>query len=69
MHVVDRHRVDADPDPTFHFEADRDKDPHSTLSFTLLYVVENLEFSFYVQQCQSSRQRHSFSSLGSIHLY
>jgi hypothetical protein len=28
--VVDRHRVDADPDQTFHFDAD----PDPTLSFT-----------------------------------
>jgi hypothetical protein len=26
--VVDRHRVDADPDPTFHFYADPDPDWH-----------------------------------------
>jgi len=27
--VVDRHRVDADPDPTFLFDADPDPDPTS----------------------------------------
>ncbi len=25
--VVDRHRFDADPDPTFHIDADPDPDP------------------------------------------
>jgi hypothetical protein len=31
---MDRHRVDADPDPTFHFNAGPDPDP--TLSFNML---------------------------------
>jgi hypothetical protein len=72
--MVDRHRVDADhdPDPTLFFEAESDPDPDSTLSFTLLYMLENLKFLFYLQQCQFSRQRHrchKFSSLDCIHLY
>jgi hypothetical protein len=32
--VVDRHRFDADPDPTFHFDGDPDTDPDPTLSYT-----------------------------------
>jgi hypothetical protein len=32
--VVDRHRFNADPDPTFHFDADLD--PDSTPSFQLV---------------------------------
>ncbi len=27
--VMDRHRVDADPDPAFHFDTDPDPDPDS----------------------------------------
>jgi hypothetical protein len=27
--AVDRHRFDANPDPTFHFDAGPDQDPHS----------------------------------------
>ncbi len=29
--VVDRHRFDADQDPTFHFDANQDPDPGQTL--------------------------------------
>jgi hypothetical protein len=34
--VVDRHRIDAgpDPDPTFHFNTDTDSGPNPILSFT-----------------------------------
>ncbi len=39
--VVDGHRFDADPDPTYHFDAYPDPDPYSTLSYT---TVENLIF-------------------------
>jgi hypothetical protein len=39
---VDRHRFDADPDPTFHFDADPDPDPISNFSTQ----VENQKFVF-----------------------
>jgi len=32
--LMDRHRVDACPDPTFYFDADPDQDPDPTPSFT-----------------------------------
>jgi hypothetical protein len=32
---VDRHRVDADPDPTFHFDADPDPDLDPALRFDI----------------------------------
>jgi hypothetical protein len=32
--VLDRHRFDANPDPTFHFDPDLESDPDPTPSFT-----------------------------------
>ncbi len=46
---MDRHRFDADPDPTFHSDADPDADLSS--SFTHVGKSENF-FYFYSQQCQ-----------------
>ncbi len=47
--VVDRHRFYAFPDPdlTSHFDAD----PYPTLSFIVLYLLQNHKF-FYSQKCQ-----------------
>jgi hypothetical protein len=33
INVVDRHRFDADPDPTFQFDAYPDQYPNPTLNF------------------------------------
>jgi hypothetical protein len=42
---VDRHRFDADPDPTFHFDADRTGT--GTPGFTMLENRESA-FCFYI---------------------
>ncbi len=49
--VVNRHRIDANPDPTFHLDAEPDTDPDPTQSFT---HVERSEEFFYFSflQCQ-----------------
>jgi hypothetical protein len=39
--VVDRHRLGADPDPTFHFDADLDLDPKQTQPDPTLHMLEN----------------------------
>jgi hypothetical protein len=47
---VDRHRFDAVPDRTFHFDADPDPDPDPTSIFT--HIGKSEFFShFYPQQC------------------
>ncbi len=50
--VVDRHRLDADPDsdpdPTFHFDATPDPDPDIYSSFTHVGNQEKI-FDFYSQ--------------------
>jgi hypothetical protein len=44
---VDRHRFEADPDLTFHF--DGDPDPNTT---PVLHMLENpIFYNFYSQQC------------------
>jgi hypothetical protein len=40
--VVDWHRFDADPEPTFHFDADIDPEP---VPFQSLRMLKNLNFS------------------------
>jgi hypothetical protein len=35
--VVGRHRFDADPEPTFHFDADSDLDPTTTFNQNFFY--------------------------------
>jgi hypothetical protein len=47
---MDRHRVDACPDPTFYFDADPDQDPDPTPSFT--HVRKSDFKKTYSQQCQ-----------------
>ncbi len=46
---MDRHRFEADPNPSFHFDADPDPapDPDATPSY-----VGKSDFYFYSQQCQ-----------------
>jgi hypothetical protein len=46
---VDRHNINADPDPIFHFEADPDPDP--TLSFAHGGKLDHFLLT-YSQQCQ-----------------
>jgi hypothetical protein len=60
--VVDRRRFDADPDPTFHFDAIPDSDPDPTTSYT---HVGNHIFAFYSRQSSLhcfflSRQQHRY---------
>jgi hypothetical protein len=43
---VDRHHISADPDPTFHFNADPDLDPDPTPRFT--HVGKSEFFNFLV---------------------
>jgi hypothetical protein len=48
MHCVDRHRFDADPDPTFHFDADPDPDTRNWILPQVLYTCCHIEKSdFY----------------------
>jgi hypothetical protein len=41
---MDRHRLDADPDPNFHLDADPDLDPKPTQPDPTLHTLENLNF-------------------------
>ncbi len=50
--VVDRHR--ADPDPTFHFDADPDPIPDSTPSFTHIGISKE-NFGFFIQSMMPIR--------------
>jgi hypothetical protein len=43
--VVDQHRLDADPDSTFHFDADPDPDPIP--NFTLVPVKHSATVKFF----------------------
>ncbi len=45
---MERHRVDADPVPTFYFDADADPDP----AYPKFYMLNFVEF--YSQHCQPS---------------
>jgi hypothetical protein len=49
---VDRHRFDAHPDPTFHFDADPDPYPDPITSFTRVGNSGAKKFDFNLQQCQ-----------------
>jgi hypothetical protein len=54
--VVDEHRFDADPDPTYHFDDYPDPDPDSTLSFT---TVENLIFCTSLKSKKSKPKKYA----------
>jgi hypothetical protein len=66
MHCVDRHRFDADPDPTFHFDADPhpDSEPDPTLGFTHVVMLGNQ--IFYSQHWQFTCFTSLISVLGVI---
>jgi hypothetical protein len=42
--VANRHRLDADPDPTFHSDADPDLDSKPTQPDPTLHLLQNLNF-------------------------
>jgi hypothetical protein len=53
---VDRHRVDADPDPTLHYHVDPDSDPDPTLIYTQVGKSEFLchNFRYFGQHIEVS---------------
>jgi hypothetical protein len=51
---VDRHRFDADPEPTLYFDVVQDSDPNPDPSLSFTHVGNQKKFfDFYSQQSQS----------------
>ncbi len=49
--VVDRHRIDADPDLTFQFDANRDPDHHPQVLHSVLENMGNFLTFIHSLQC------------------